>query len=158
MDSGINDKDLSSRIARLSPAKRALLELKLRPSGTQHILHRTIPRRPTRDSAPLSFAQQRLWFLNQLEPESAAYNEATAFRLQGDLDVDALSQALNTIVERHEVLRTTIELDSCDNPIQVVSKSRCVDLPILDLQGKPESDVQQAIVQERNQPFNLSGD
>ena len=100
--------DLTKRLERLSPAKRALLELRLRQQDSQGVGHAAIPRRSTGASAPLSFAQQRLWFLHQLEPESAAYNEATAIRLEGSLDVAALQRTLDTIVERHEVLRTRI--------------------------------------------------
>jgi len=58
---------------------------------------------------PLSYAQQRLWFLNQLDPESAAYNIAGAVRLSGRLDVPALSASLDEIVGRHEILRTRFE-------------------------------------------------
>ena len=56
---------------------------------------------------PASFAQQRLWFLEQLEPGNAAYNLASAFRIRGILDIDALARALQTIVQRHDSLRTT---------------------------------------------------
>ena len=99
--------DLHEYITNLSPEKRALLELRLRqrsaPSGN---LDR-IPRRAAPGPYPLSFAQQRLWFLDQLEPNSAIYNEASALRLSGPLDVEALQKALDAIVFRHEALRTT---------------------------------------------------
>ena len=78
---------------------------------------------------PLSFAQRRLWFLQQLEPSSAAYNVPFASRLSGRLDASALERALNEIVRRHEILRTTFELLD-EEPAQVVaprsiSRSRC---------------------------------
>src|SRR5205807_45147 len=60
-------------------------------------------------SLPLSFAQQRLWFINQLEPGSAAYNVVSALRIQGRLDGAALGKALQEVVRRHEVLRTRFE-------------------------------------------------
>ena len=67
----------------------------------------TIPRRTEHDSAPLSFAQQRLWFLHQLEPASPTYNQPQAMHLRGRLDVQALQKALDHVVARHAVLRTT---------------------------------------------------
>jgi hypothetical protein len=81
--------NLSARLANLSPAKRALLELRLNEKNLESLVTPSMPRRSTRDSAPPSFAQQRLWFLNQLEPESPAYNESNAIRLSGILDVNA---------------------------------------------------------------------
>ena len=117
-----------------------------------------IPRRAMRNSAPLSFAQQRLWFLNQLEPESAAYNEAMALRFEGELNVDALNRALNTIVERHEVLRTNIRTDESGDPVQLIGECRAVGLPLLDLQESSQSDVRRAIAEIRNRPFNLGQD
>src|SRR5215217_8910476 len=99
--------ELKLRLDRLSPAKRALLEKRLREGKTKNTTFvNAIPRRQNREFAPLSFAQERLWFLNQLEPESPAYNEARAFRLTGILNVAALERTLNTIVQRHETLRT----------------------------------------------------
>ncbi|MET0124667.1 MAG: condensation domain-containing protein, partial [Pseudomonas caspiana] len=63
------------------------------------------------DVLPLSYAQERQWFLWQLEPDSSAYHMPTALRLQGELDIDALEQAFNALVARHDTLRTTFALD-----------------------------------------------
>src|SRR5581483_6931161 len=63
-----------------------------------------------RDRLPLSFAQERLWFLDQLEPGSSAYNMAGALRLSGDVDLDALRDAFAHVMERHEVLRTVFPM------------------------------------------------
>src|SRR5262245_10315704 len=97
-------KDLSKRIAELSPEKRALLEARLLRDKGAAI---GIPRRNASDPAPLSFAQQRLWFLDQFDPGKPYYNLPLAIRLTGDLDVPALTRSLDAIVERHEILRTT---------------------------------------------------
>ena len=106
----MESEKLIERLATLSPAKRALLELKLQQGRGRTAAQMTIPRRAQRGLAPLSFAQQRLWVLDQLEPESFAYNERSAVRLDGPLDIGALRSALSAIVERHEVLRTTYGL------------------------------------------------
>ncbi|WP_163871182.1 condensation domain-containing protein, partial [Myxococcus eversor] len=66
-----------------------------------------LTRAPRTDALPLSFAQQRLWFLDQLEPASAAYNMPAALRLTGALDVSSLQRALSELVRRHESLRTS---------------------------------------------------
>jgi acyl carrier protein len=72
---------------------------------------------------PLSFAQQRLWFLDQLEPGSAFYNVPTAVRLQGELNVEALERTLTEIVRRHEVLRTVFQSVNGD-AVQVIGEAR----------------------------------
>ena len=92
----------------LSPAKRALLEralLRRRESVGSEV---AIPRRPGSGPAPLSFAQQRMWFLDQWEPGAPTFNGARALRLRGPLDRDALERSLRTVIERHESLRTVI--------------------------------------------------
>lgn len=158
----MDDENLTSRLARLSPAKRGLLERKLGLGRAAAAANVTIPRRRERDLAPLSFAQQRLWFLNQLEPESSAYNEAKALQLEGILNVDALKQALNAIVDRHEVLRTTFSLAGDGAPIQLIGKSRPVDLPIVDLgeyaDSEHDTEVRRAIADLQGLPFDISRD
>ncbi|MDF5721977.1 MAG: amino acid adenylation domain-containing protein [Rhizonema sp. PD37] len=108
---------------------------------------------------PLSFAQQRLWFLAQLEQNSPFYNIPSAFRLQGRLNLIALEQSLNEILRRHEVLRTTFLIVE-GQPIPVISPARWLSLPIIDLCKVPESQqqtmVRQLTITEAKQPFNLS--
>src|SRR3989442_11493117 len=70
---------------------------------------------------PASFAQQRLWFLDKLEPQQSAYNVPFAIRLNGDLDIDALERSLRELIARHELLRTTFSEDETGKPIQVVA-------------------------------------
>ncbi|MBB4637946.1 non-ribosomal peptide synthetase [Longimicrobium terrae] len=81
---------------------------------------------------PLSFAQQRLWFLHQLEPESPFYNIPAAIRLEGALDAEALRRALQEIVRRHEALRTVYPVSS-GQPAQLVLPAERFDLPVHDL-------------------------
>jgi amino acid adenylation domain-containing protein/non-ribosomal peptide synthase protein (TIGR01720 family) len=83
---------------------------------------------------PLSFAQQRLWFIDQLEPGNAAYNIPGAVRLEGRLDLDAIERAINEIVRRHEVLRTRFETEDGE-PAQVIDAWTPRRLEVIDLTG-----------------------
>jgi acyl carrier protein len=108
---------------------------------------------------PLSFAQQRLWFLDQLEPESAFYNVPTGFRLIGDLDIAVLEQTLTEIVRRHEVLRTSFRSDS-GQPHQVIAEPSPVSISTEDLSGLNEEERQRQVSrlssEVARQPFDLS--
>ncbi|HEY3304677.1 MAG TPA: amino acid adenylation domain-containing protein [Candidatus Binatia bacterium] len=120
-----------------------------------------IPRIVNRDSVPLSFAQQRLWFLDQLEPDNPLYNVPTALRLSGKLSVELLRRSLDAIVARHEALRTTfVPLDGI--PVQVIGAYRPVELTVIDLaQGSPserEAKLRLALKEESRRPFKLSAD
>src|ERR1700742_2381789 len=87
---------------------------------------------------PLSFAQQRLWFLHQMEPSSVAYNMPLAFRLSGQLDVEALQWSLDEMVRRHEILRTTFDvLDQ--EPVQLIAATGNLKLAVTDLSTLPPS-------------------
>jgi amino acid adenylation domain-containing protein len=107
---------------------------------------------------PLSFAQQRLWFLNQLAPESAAYNIPMAFSLKGEVDLSAVNAALNAIVERHEVLRTRF-INREGEPVQRVLPHTPFDVPVTDLSGETstrrERLVEDAIGGEASTRFDL---
>jgi amino acid adenylation domain-containing protein len=103
---------------------------------------------------PTSFAQRRLWFVNQLEPEAAHYNVAMALALSGSLDVSALHRGLVEIVGRHEALRTTFALRDGE-PVQVVGPRSDVELPVLDATALSDTDVQQVIEDEARLPFDL---
>jgi hypothetical protein len=94
-----------------------------------------IPRRQDSAEIALSFAQQRLWFLAQLEPESAVYNVPAALRLAGPLDVAALGRSLSEVVRRHEVLRTAIFIVDGAPRAVVANGSETVPLPVVDLSG-----------------------
>src|SRR5215469_1601206 len=124
---GAMDSDrLAHRVAGLSPAKRALLEHRLEALGP------AIPRRASGDGHPLSFAQQRLWFIDQLEPRNPLYHITRAVRLRGPLDVGALQAALDAIAARHEAVRTTFQ--SIDGrPVQRLAAPRAVTLAQVDL-------------------------
>ncbi|MDF5714836.1 MAG: amino acid adenylation domain-containing protein [Rhizonema sp. NSF051] len=110
---------------------------------------------------PLSFAQQRLWFLTQLEPESPLYNMPAAICLEGQLNLIALEQSFNEILCRHEALRTNFKTVE-GQPIAVISSMTLLLLPILDLSELPfeqqDSTVRQLILVEAQQPFDLKSE
>jgi amino acid adenylation domain-containing protein len=121
----------------------------------------TVPAIPSRNASepcPLSFAQQRLWFLDQLEPGNPAYNMPVALRLSGRLCQGALEESLGEILRRHEALRTTFRtIDG--HPVQVVSPAQPVGLPVVELTGLSESDRQAEALRlasdEAVRPFDL---
>ena len=117
-----------------------------------------ITRRLEDSPAPLSFAQQRLWFLEQLEPGNTAYNVFRAYRLTGQLNLIVLEQCLNEIVCRHDSLRTNFT--SVDgHPTQVILSHLPLSLPVINLSDLPEAtreaQTKQHITQERQRIFDL---
>ncbi|WP_338868536.1 non-ribosomal peptide synthase/polyketide synthase [Myxococcus stipitatus] len=115
---------------------------------------------PRRDNAlPLSFAQQRLWFLDQLSPGGVSYNLPVELRLTGSLDIEALRRAFEALVARHETLRTTFVL-SGEQPLQRIHASIAWTLPVVDLSELTRSEREDAVRthanQEAQRPFNLS--
>jgi len=120
--------------------------------------------RVARDSdqgLPLSFSQQRLWFLEQLEGDLTAYNMSFAWRIKGDLDTEALRGALETVVSRHEVLRTTFEvLDG--EPVQIIGEAARFELPVVDLSPlkteEQELEISRIEREEASHVFDLGND
>ncbi|HWS88113.1 MAG TPA: amino acid adenylation domain-containing protein, partial [Pyrinomonadaceae bacterium] len=116
--------------------------------------------RLSRDYAlPLSSAQRRLWFLDQLEPDSPLYNIAAAVRLRGALDLGALEQSLRHIIERHESLRTSFAvLDG--EPVQLIAPLVSWSLPVVELghlpQPEREAEARRLMSEEARRPFALT--
>jgi amino acid adenylation domain-containing protein len=114
---------------------------------------------PREEDLPLSFAQHRLWFLDQLAPGSNAYNIHAAVRLSGHLDAEALEQSVSEVVRRHEALRTTFA-NVAGRPVQVISPATALTLPRVDLMALPESDRESELLQlasaEAQRPFDLA--
>ena len=106
-----------------------------------------------------SFAQQRLWFLDQLSPGNLFYNIPVAVQLVGALDINALESSLNEIVRRHAALRTTFKAKG-GIPVQVISDDAYIDLPMDDLsslsQEEQEVEVRRRVVEEAQKPFDLT--
>jgi amino acid adenylation domain-containing protein len=107
------------------------------------------------DMAPLSFAQQRLWFLARLRPDDAAYNVAAAVEVRGPVDTGALAAAFRLVSSRHEALRTTFG-EVGGEPVQVVHPVGAMALPVVDLSGSGESGEAERLARaEAARPFNL---
>ncbi|HEX5746348.1 MAG TPA: amino acid adenylation domain-containing protein [Archangium sp.] len=139
----------TAELARLIIARRA-------ESSATRI---TIARRTSDVELPLSFAQQRLWFLDQLEPDNAFYNIPTALRLEGTLDVSALERSFATLLKRHESLRTTVSTVD-GRASQVIAPEASLPLPVVDLSALPESarreEARRLITEEARKPFDLA--
>jgi amino acid adenylation domain-containing protein len=153
--------DLTARLARLSPAQRAQLLDRLRqvPAAGASSLPPLTPRPASSGALPLSFAQQRLWFLGQLDPEDVSYNVCRTLELRGRLDVAALEAALEAVIHRHEALRTTFP--SVDGqPIQHIAAPAPLALPLTDLSGHAAAEreaMRQDLVRALAQrPFDLA--
>jgi amino acid adenylation domain-containing protein len=137
-----------------------LLEYLLEEEGLDSTAHQqSILPREGPEPPPLSFAQHRLWFLDQLQPGSAAYNIAGAMRLLGQLNIKALDRSLNEILQRHEVLRTSFNtIDS--HPVQIIAPSSHLTLSLLDLSELPalrrEAELQRLMKEEAQRPFDLT--
>ncbi|MFL6234694.1 MAG: amino acid adenylation domain-containing protein, partial [Thermoanaerobaculia bacterium] len=111
---------------------------------------------PREGDLPLSFAQERLWFLDQLQPGSPVYNLPAAVRLRGRLDLGALRRSLQTVVDRHESLRTAFAVRG-GRAVQVIAPGLTVRMPVVDLRGLPsESLVETLAAEERVRPFDLA--
>ena len=143
----MQSSDFARRISGLTPKQRAVLAARLKEDGSAF------------NSFPLSFAQERLWFIEQLAPGSPLYNLPTALRVEGRLAVPALEQCLSEIVRRHEVLRTSFhELNG--EAVQFVNPARPLAVRLVDLTGLPDAERAAAARQLRERealrPFDLS--
>jgi condensation domain-containing protein len=153
--------DLERRLATLTPEQRAAVEESLRRRRRSSEALQAIPRRAESGPVPLSFPQQRIWFLEQWEPGGFTHNGTRAFRLTGRLDGASLERALERIVERHEVLRTVYRLDGRE-PRQIVLDDWTVDLPVVDLTACPEERREEELARRlrelAREPFDLTSD
>ena len=118
-----------------------------------------VPPRDRSTACPLSPAQERIWFLEQLHPGMRAYNEGEAVRLRGKLDIELLEQALNVVIERHEVLRTLVQVVD-GQPIQVIQDSWPIPVERIDLSGLPvqqfDAEIDRLVTEQLRRPFDLT--
>ncbi|MCP4654106.1 MAG: amino acid adenylation domain-containing protein, partial [bacterium] len=157
-------RTVEERRAQLSAGKRALLEQWMRSKPAADAAPARIPRRPAPDPVardqvlPLSFSQQRLWLLDQLEPGTPIYNLPSATSLEGPLDTTALARALATMVSRHESLRTTFAAAG-GRPVQVVAPAGEAALPRVDLRAlatpRRTAEIERLTAEDARRPFDL---
>jgi amino acid adenylation domain-containing protein len=143
----------------LSEEKRRLLAYLLDAEAVEPLEESVIPPRSPADAPPLSFAQQRLWLLDQLQPNTALYLIASAVQMHGSLDVGVLRRSLSALVQRHETLRTTFATAS-GRPVQRIAGAIRWTLPLVDLHGLPadarQAGTQRLLVAEAQRPFDLA--
>jgi amino acid adenylation domain-containing protein len=148
----------SERLRSLTPEQRALFDLRMRARNGAQTRSILVSARSRGAPLPLSFAQQRLWFLHRLQPDSPLYNIFLTVRLTGSLEVTALERALTEIVHRNEVLRTTFsQVEGA--PIQRIHEAANIPLEQLALHSVPlaerEAVARDKIFQEIHRPFDL---
>ena len=140
--------------------KEEILEF-LKTTSTENQSTINIPSYPRDGYLPLSYSQERLWFLDQLEPGNYAYNMPAAIRLKGELNLTCFEQALNEILARHEVLRTNFDMVG-EKPIQIIAPRKSLPLTLIDLSGlSPEEQAAEAkrlTEEDAKLPFDLRAD
>jgi amino acid adenylation domain-containing protein/non-ribosomal peptide synthase protein (TIGR01720 family) len=155
----MSESSFGRRWQGLSPEKRAVLTRRLSADGARGTPLNAITRRP-RDAVPeLSYAQQRIWFLDQLVQGSSFYVESSALHLHADIAVEVLKRSLNEVVRRHDILRTTFqEVDG--RPIQVIAPQLQIPLIVTDLRpladGERQRVVEDLATRAARQPFDLT--
>src|SRR6185295_9707508 len=152
---------ISDRVANLSPEKQRLLALLLKEKNKDLSKLPLLAQGRETNVFPLSFAQQRLWFLDQLDPGSPAYLVSRTVRFTGPLDIKLLKLTLDEVVRRHEVLRTSFATVE-GQPVQVIAPPLPLDVPVVDLSDLPEperlAEVRRMSDEEGTKPFNLETD
>ncbi|MDC0706903.1 amino acid adenylation domain-containing protein [Stigmatella sp. ncwal1] len=153
--------ELSKRIADLPPEKRQLLLRRLAEQQKKASAPASAewPVRDASQPAPLSFAQQRLWFLEQLQPGNALYNLLMVIRMDGRLDAAVLEKSFNAIIARHEALRTVF-VEREGQPSQVISPPLALQVPVEELGAVPgperEKEIRRLANEEASRPFDLT--
>lgn len=154
----INEAEILQKRSQLSPVKQALLMKRFSREADSNLQVNLIPRRLQNSHIPLSYAQERLWLLDQLSSTSI-YNMFTSVLFRGNLNVEVLERCIQEIIKRHEVLRTAFSTFD-GQPIQVIASTTALTLPIIDLQHLPVDEQQQEIKSlitcEQTQTFDLA--
>ncbi|ETV20151.1 protein PvdJ [Pseudomonas aeruginosa BWHPSA045] len=145
---------LIEKVGSLSPQERKALAVLLKQQGVNLFEIAPVFKRQDGEPLRLSYAQERQWFLWQLEPESAAYHIPSVLRLRGRLDLDALQRSFDSLVARHETLRTRFRLDG-DEARQEIAASMALPLDIVALGPLEEGALARRVEAEIARPFDL---
>ncbi|MBC3209856.1 amino acid adenylation domain-containing protein [Pseudomonas sp. SWRI111] len=148
-------QELIESVGALSPEKRKALAILLGKQGVNLYGIAPVFRRGADEPLLLSYAQERQWFLWQMEPHSAAYHIPTALRLRGALDLPALQASFAALIERHESLRTGFVLDEQGRVLQSIQAPFELALPVQDVQGIDDAALKALIQAEMAKPFDL---
>ncbi|MEG4277791.1 amino acid adenylation domain-containing protein [Microcoleus sp. MON1_C1] len=147
--------------AQISQRKAEIVLFLKAANRTSSLTHTPIVSMGREGNLPLSFAQQRLWFLDQLVPNNPFYNVPAALRLTGSLNFSALQQTFNEIVRRHEALRTTLAVVS-GQPVQRIAVAFHLPINVVDLRKLPkesrQTEANRLTTEEAQRSFNLSND
>ncbi|HGY55116.1 MAG TPA: amino acid adenylation domain-containing protein [Caldithrix abyssi] len=150
---------VSNRLSNLTPEQLELLRKKLAQKSGQKTRDQIKPRE-NQNEHPLSSAQKRLWFLQQLEPESAFYNIPSAIRLSGHLDLSVLEKSINAVINRHEVMRASFKTNEKGEPEQIISEEITVPVRLEDIRHLSEEErsktEQRLLKEEAATPFDLT--
>lgn len=150
------NSELIGRLSQLEPQQRELFLKALQDQIRSTVDNAAIPEKPAHGRLPLSFAQERLWFLNQLDPNSPYYNVGRVFSLEGELSVEALGRSLAEVVRRHEVLRTRFPGDSV-GAVQEIAESVDDELTYIDVRGANANQRAYALASgEVKRPFDVT--
>jgi amino acid adenylation domain-containing protein/non-ribosomal peptide synthase protein (TIGR01720 family) len=149
---GAMTQEIKQEIGTRKPEIIAFLRSAITPSKTVESVISTVART---EALPLSFAQQRMWFLYQMDQQNSAYNEALTIRLTGRLNIDILEQTINAIIQRHESLRTTFPMVE-GKPIQKIAPSLKIKLLVINLKDISQDQIDKQIIEELQKPFDLT--
>ncbi|WP_456441214.1 condensation domain-containing protein, partial [Caldithrix abyssi] len=159
MNKGFSTEEIIKQVLSLPYEKRELFEILLREQGIELNDLVILPQPRNANRFPLSFSQQRLWFLDRLEPGSPLYNIPSILRIKGDLNIKALEKSLNEVIKRHEVLRTTFAEEN-GHPLQVIAPELYIPIEQIDLSALPadqqEHEFHRLAMEEALKPFDLA--
>ncbi len=154
---GVITSELLAKLREFKPEIIAFLQEKELDKSSKDII--TIPIISRDSNIPLSFAQQRLWFLQQLEPQNTSYNNFAARYLRGKLNIKVLENSFNEIIDRHEILRVSFRVID-GQPLQIIAPKLTINIPIIDVRELSEElqniKVQEIILAETEKPFDLT--
>lgn len=152
----LNDKLIETHGSQVLSGEEASVELDAENTTSGALVQRTA-HSAIEAEFPLSYGQKAIWFINQLNPDSASYNIGGAMHIPAELNIDALKKALSEVVSRHPMLRTNFFFKDSE-PYQRVWQSRDDALTVIDVENKSWEEIQQLIVTDNERPFDLAND